>query len=184
MQTIVEIANTDGPAGTYELSVATSGGLEAGDIPASIELAPGERKSVRWCRWHARNRPDHGDGSQRRTRWPRAAQTLALGHAGRIRAGDNADGNPVAANGSITIDDELLAQSFLHGSTVSVSVSRTPGFDVSALLTDLDRYPYGCAEQTTSRALPLLYLSDLDAPKELLDTPDLEERMEGRSAAC
>ena len=26
---------------------------------------------------------------------------------------------------------------------------------------DLDKYPYGCSEQTVSRALPLLYLSDL-----------------------
>ena len=30
-----------------------------------------------------------------------------------------------------------------------------------SLLMTLDRYPYGCAEQTTSRALPLLYVSEL-----------------------
>jgi len=44
---------------------------------------------------------------------------------------------------------------------VSVSLSRTPGIDVAALLRTLDKYPYGCIEQTTSRALPLLYYNDV-----------------------
>jgi uncharacterized protein YfaS (alpha-2-macroglobulin family) len=34
---------------------------------------------------------------------------------------------------------------------------------VPGLLRSLDRYPYGCLEQTTSRALPLLYVSDVAA---------------------
>ena len=33
--------------------------------------------------------------------------------------------------------------------------------DVPALLQALDRYPYGCTEQTVSRALPLLYVNEL-----------------------
>jgi uncharacterized protein YfaS (alpha-2-macroglobulin family) len=30
------------------------------------------------------------------------------------------------------------------------------------VLRGLDRYPYGCIEQTVSRALPLLYAADLE----------------------
>ncbi len=41
------------------------------------------------------------------------------------------------------------------------SFSSLPNLDVAALLRQLDRYPYGCIEQTTSRALPLLYVSDV-----------------------
>src|SRR5690606_29560608 len=33
--------------------------------------------------------------------------------------------------------------------------------DIASLLNRLDAYPYGCAEQTVSKAMPLLYLSDL-----------------------
>ncbi len=46
-------------------------------------------------------------------------------------------------------------------------------FDAPGLLNALDSYPYGCTEQVTSKALPLLYLSsvaeamDLAAPAEL-----------------
>ncbi|WP_163103886.1 hypothetical protein, partial [Acinetobacter baumannii] len=44
-----------------------------------------------------------------------------------------------------------------------VSVSPSTAIDVPGLLMALDRYPYGCTEQTTSRALPLLYLDGLSA---------------------
>ena len=46
---------------------------------------------------------------------------------------------------------------------LQVSVASTPPLDVPTLLQQLDRYPYGCLEQTTSRALPLLYLTDTGA---------------------
>ena len=39
-----------------------------------------------------------------------------------------------------------------------LSFSPRPDLDVPGLLRALDRYPYGCLEQTTSRALPLLYV--------------------------
>ena len=42
----------------------------------------------------------------------------------------------------------------------------------------LDRYPYGCAEQTTSRALPLLYVSELAAGAGMEDDPALRERIQ------
>jgi uncharacterized protein YfaS (alpha-2-macroglobulin family) len=48
-------------------------------------------------------------------------------------------------------------------------------FDVPGLLRQLDRYPYGCTEQVTSAAMPLLYLSSmaeaagLGAPEQIND---------------
>lgn len=61
------------------------------------------------------------------------------------------------------IDGQALA-GFLPGSAeLTLSLTTGPNFDLPGLLKSLDRYPYGCVEQTTSRALPLLYLSDLAA---------------------
>lgn len=56
-----------------------------------------------------------------------------------------------------------LLASFTPGSaSVAVTLSGARGFDnVAGMLKWLDRYPYGCLEQTTSRALPLVYLNDL-----------------------
>src|SRR6185369_8223225 len=65
------------------------------------------------------------------------------------------------ASRELTVDRELI-QPFAAGTAqVSVALSRTPGIDVPGLLRALDKYPYGCIEQTTSRALPLLYYNDV-----------------------
>jgi len=54
---------------------------------------------------------------------------------------------------------------------VSVSVGPSTALDAATLLKALDRYPFGCSEQITSRALPLLYVNDLAVEAHLaLDT--------------
>jgi hypothetical protein len=45
---------------------------------------------------------------------------------------------------------------------VALNVSASHGYsDVPGLLRWLDKYPYGCIEQTTSAAMPLLYFNDM-----------------------
>ena len=44
---------------------------------------------------------------------------------------------------------------------IYLTAGSAPDLGLADLLAGLDRYPYGCAEQTTSRALPLLYLSEV-----------------------
>ncbi|HEX3954073.1 MAG TPA: MG2 domain-containing protein [Stellaceae bacterium] len=59
---------------------------------------------------------------------------------------------------SVTLDDGA-ADEFLPGTGEAfLTVSPRPDWDVPGLLQALDRYAYGCIEQTTSRALPLLYV--------------------------
>src|SRR5258708_249798 len=65
------------------------------------------------------------------------------------------------AGRELTVDRNLTAPFLAGTAQVSVALSRTPGIDVAALLRALDKYPYGCIEQTTSRALPLLYYNDV-----------------------
>jgi hypothetical protein len=68
---------------------------------------------------------------------------------------------------SVTLDDNAASE-FLPGTTEALlAVSPRPEWDVPGLLRQLDRYPYGCIEQTTSRALPLLYV---DAVSKLWNT--------------
>ena len=61
----------------------------------------------------------------------------------------------------LTVDREVVSPFAAGTAQVSVALSRIPGIDVPALLRALDKYPYGCMEQTTSRALPLLYYNDV-----------------------
>jgi hypothetical protein len=65
------------------------------------------------------------------------------------------------AGKSLTLNADALAR-FVPGSgEIYASVAATPNLDVPGLLRSLDRYPYGCLEQTTSRAMPLLYVGDV-----------------------
>jgi alpha-2-macroglobulin len=68
---------------------------------------------------------------------------------------------PIAKGGSITLSSDLFADLVPGTGAVSLSVGSSTALDAAALLAALDRYPYRCSEQITSRALPLLYLSDL-----------------------
>ena len=84
---------------------------------------------------------------------------------------------PLVPGGSLTLGKDLLADMLPGTGSVALSVSPLPQLDAAGLVRDLDRYPYGCSEQTVSRALPLLYLSDLGiSPKEI--DGDLQERMQ------
>jgi uncharacterized protein YfaS (alpha-2-macroglobulin family) len=50
---------------------------------------------------------------------------------------------------------------FLEGAELRASFSTTPNLDVQTILTNLEHYPYGCLEQTISRAYPLLVAGDV-----------------------
>lgn len=59
---------------------------------------------------------------------------------------------------SVTLDDGA-ADEFLPGTAEALlTVSPRPDWDVPGLMRQLDRYAYGCVEQTISRAMPLLYV--------------------------
>ena len=65
--------------------------------------------------------------------------------------------------GALSAGDALGADMLPGTATLDVAVSTTPAFDVPGLLADLRRYPYGCAEQTVSRAFPELQAAVLGA---------------------
>ncbi len=68
---------------------------------------------------------------------------------------------PIAKGESLTLSSDLFADLVPGTGSVSISVGASTALDAAALLAALDRYPYRCSEQITSRALPLLYVGDL-----------------------
>ncbi len=60
---------------------------------------------------------------------------------------------------------------------VSVTISPFAGLDVPALLQALDRYPYGCSEQTVSRAMPLLYVNKIASAAALALDMGIDDRI-------
>jgi uncharacterized protein YfaS (alpha-2-macroglobulin family) len=155
----VVINNLEGEPGDYRLALTASGaGGFAAPIDRTIPLATGQSVSdgfslsARTPGTIALRLELSGPGGLRLARdftiGVRPAQPYQLRRfVGRLEPGQ-----------SVTLDDNA-ADAFLPGTGEAfLTVSPRPDWDVPGLLRALDRYAYGCLEQTTSRALPLLYV--------------------------
>ena len=83
-----------------------------------------------------------------------------------------------ATTGSLRVGSELIRDLVPATAKISVTASRTASFDVPGLLIGLDRYPFGCAEQTTSRALPLLYYDEVASRARISKEPKAKAAVE------
>ena len=176
---LVEFANVDGPAGNYRFDVTTSDELSVDQPTQIINLDARARMSVNLTL----DALQIGKGSLGFTLKNSTGVSLAFERDINVRGDALAVTQQIkvvlAANGgSVRVDRELLADSILTGASVSVAVSQNTLFDVPSLLMSLDRYPYGCSEQTTSRALPLLYVSELSQAAGLPDDLTIRERVQ------
>ncbi len=176
----LDFVNTDGPAGDYALAIATTGDITVGDdaVPDKLTLEPGKRQTltvplIAVAPGDASVTVSlaHGDAAP-------IEQTLALPVRPAQLPVTTRLVVDLAPGKSLRIDRELLAASLLQGASVSVSVSQSSALDVPSLLLALDRYPYGCAEQTTSRALPLLYVGEMSKAYGIAAGADLRERVQ------
>ncbi len=178
---LLEITNTDAPAGALGVGLESSEHLElaTGALPASIDLAPGEKRTLEvpvtakssGTSW-ARLRLTGQDGlsiSQDITMKVRPA-VLPVTQKLQVALAEN--------GGSLTIDEALLTGQQMDGARISISVARPSAFDVPSLLLQLDRYPYGCTEQVTSKALPLLYASGFSSGFPGLEVDGIKEKVQ------
>lgn len=83
-----------------------------------------------------------------------------------------------AKTGKMTLGRDLVQDLIESRTRVNISVGPAARLDVPTLLTQLDRYPYGCAEQTVSRALPLVYANAVAAQMGLAQDKALKERVQ------
>ncbi|MGI6246773.1 MAG: alpha-2-macroglobulin family protein [Pseudochelatococcus sp.] len=107
-----------------------------------------------------------------------ASQTLQIGVGAGTRPLARRTVHPLARGGSVSLSGDLLADFRPGTGVVSLSVTPLAALDVPALLGALDRFPYGCTEQTVSRALPLLYANTLAALNALPPDTDADARVD------
>jgi uncharacterized protein YfaS (alpha-2-macroglobulin family) len=84
---------------------------------------------------------------------------------------------PIAKGDSVTLSSDMFADLVPGTSGVSISVGSSAALDAASLLAALDRYPYRCSEQITSRALPLLYVAQLASETHLALQTGADERV-------
>lgn len=157
----VSLHDTDGPAGTYHLAVTATGaaGLHGvGELDATL-----------------------GQGERKEARLELAGAAAGIGHVTAVLTGPG--GISVTHAWDITVrsphpdlvlsrtetqrpgedyrPDPALLAAFVPGSAqLTIGYSAQANIDVPGLLQSLYTYPFGCTEQLSSSALPLLYFND------------------------
>jgi alpha-2-macroglobulin len=106
-----------------------------------------------------------------------ATQTLALRIQPSAHSLARRTVRAIEPNGQVTLSADLFADLVPGSGRAAVSVSPLASLDVPALLKALDRYPYGCTEQTISRAMPLLYVNRLASMEQLGLDGNADERV-------
>jgi len=76
----------------------------------------------------------------------------------------------------LTLDTALSAGFRPDSWSATLTASAAP-LDIAGIVRALDRYPYGCSEQITSRALPLLYVDEVAAAVGLGADDEARERV-------
>ncbi len=176
----LDIANTDAPEGSYQIQVTSNPAVSIAlkDASQTVKLASGGKVALTMPLTGAE--PGAGVISVKLSGPNGLSLEQSLDIPVRPSSLPVTVARPltIAPGASLTVNGELLADSLLQGAAVSLNVARAQGFDIPALLTSLDRYPYGCSEQLTSLALPLLYFSELAKKSGLPDDPDVRKRVQ------
>ncbi len=84
----------------------------------------------------------------------------------------------LAPGSTFTFDDNVFAGMTAGTASATLAAGPLARLDAPGLLQALDRYPYGCTEQITSRALPLLYLDEVARAMGLAERDALAGRID------
>jgi alpha-2-macroglobulin len=178
----LDLNNVEGAAGAYVATITTSGPLSFDNGATHSEtrtLARGQRALV----------PFVLDGRDL------GIATIALSLSGpngykvqrswqiEVRAPQldlvRDDIQPLGPHQNFLANHALVADIVPQTLTAALNVSASHGYsDVPGLLRWLSKYPYGCIEQTTSAAMPLLYFNDLAGMAGLTKDQALPQRLQ------
>lgn len=160
---LVEVNNVAGPAGVYRVALMTGDGLVTDATETSVDLATSARTGLNL------GLTASAIGDQQLKLVVTAPNGDAL--VKELTLGARAVSAPQTVSKLVTmapgathvLDASYFADLLPNTGALMLAVGPIARLDVPELLLQLDRYPYGCAEQVASRALPLLYLNEVAA---------------------
>ena len=183
---LLELSHVEGPAGRGILEVETEGDglrLESAAAHREYQLAAGERATLTLPlralrigehRLHLHLKTPDGRLLSKRLTLPVRANRPAITQSSLATLSPGGPG--------LTLSTALLTGLEPGTGAVRIAATGAGRLDVPGLLQALDRYPYGCAEQLVSRALPLLYLDEVALAAGLDGEPEAGPRIRAAMA--
>lgn len=175
---LVEVNNVAGEAGTYKVALEAGDGLSTDAPETSVDLAAGGRTALDL----KLTGTAIGDQTLRvivtAPNGDALVKELILGVRAASAPQTTSQLLPIGVGETVTLEASYFAGMVPHSGSLTLAVGPIARLDVPGLLMQLDRYPYGCAEQISSRALPLLYLNEVASMIGLGDDEAIRQRVE------
>src|SRR5205823_1743357 len=173
-----DLDNVEGAPGDYSISVKTSGPVKVtGNPTITVKLAAKQRTSM------ALALDAGGAGTANLDvdiKGPNGL-TLARHYALDVKAATQVLARrtirTLAKGESLTLTSDMFSDLVPGTGSVALSAGLSTALDAATILKALDRYPHGCSEQITSRAMPLLYVNELAAGAHLAIDTEVDQRI-------
>jgi uncharacterized protein YfaS (alpha-2-macroglobulin family) len=173
---LLEIVHATGPSGRMGLDLS-SAGLSLGPVPSGFDLTdngkavfevPVTAKSVGLQTIDIALTTPDGKTLRKTLTIPVQVNDPEVARSTRL---------DLAAGESFTFDGNAFAGIDPTTGMATLAVGPMARMNTPGLLAALDRYPYGCTEQITSGALPLLYLSAVAEAMGMSAAADIDTRI-------
>lgn len=156
----LSLGNVSGPKGIYEAKLTATGPLS---IPPgsgiSTELAPTDLAALTTIEISAL---EPGDGALRLDVTGPGGIAFSVERNLTVRPPAPIETRShmatIAPGGEMTAPPGLTADLYASTARITTAINPLPDLGLPSILPSLAGYPYGCAEQTTSKALPMLYV--------------------------
>jgi uncharacterized protein YfaS (alpha-2-macroglobulin family) len=174
----LDIDNVEGVPGDYAISVKTSGPVKVNGNPtASLKLAAKQRSSMSLALDAGGAGKANLDVDIKGPNGLTLARHYALDVKPATQVLTRRSIRTLAKGESLTLTSDMFSDLVEGTGSVSISASLSTALDAATILKALDRYPHGCSEQITSRAMPLLYVNDLAAGAHLAMDTEVDQRI-------
>lgn len=174
----LDLDNVEGEAGDYVITVKPSGPVKiTGNPSTTMKLAAKQRSSTSL----AIDAAGAGAGQLNIDIKGPNGLTLARHYDLNVKPATQIlarrSVRTLAKGESLTLTADMFSDLVPGTGGVQMSVSVSTALDAATILKALDRYPFGCTEQITSRAMPLLYVNDLAAEAHLAMDTAVDQRI-------
>jgi uncharacterized protein YfaS (alpha-2-macroglobulin family) len=174
----LELDNVEGVAGDYSFAVSADGSVKNEAASAQVlKLAAKQRDKIAV--------PVSASGSGPSTIKVNVTGpngfTLERAYALDVRPANQVltrrTVRPLAKGETLTLSNDMFADFVPGTGRAGLSISISTSLDAATLLNALDRYPFGCSEQITSRAVAMLYINEMAAQARLAPDGEVDVRI-------
>jgi len=173
-----DLDNVEGAPGDYIVSVKTSGPVKVSGNPVTTaKLAAKQRSSMSLALYAGGAGSAALDVDIKGPNGLTLARHYALDVKPATQILTRRSVRTLAKGESLTLTSDMFSDLVEGTGSVSISASLSTALDAATILKALDRYPHGCSEQITSRAMPLLYVNELAAGAHLAMDTAIDQRI-------